>query len=76
MSAADRRFDLVLFGATGFTGRLVAEYLARRVAGTSLRWALGGRSVAKLEKVRTALTEIDAACADLQTSKEEQLLEN
>ena len=65
MAAADRRFDLVLFGATGFTGRLVAEYLARRTAGTPLRWALGGRSTAKLEKVRTALTEIDATCADL-----------
>jgi len=39
----DRRFDVVLWGATGFTGRLVAEYLTRRAAGTSLRWALAGR---------------------------------
>ena len=47
-------FDLVVYGATGFTGRLVAEYLAnRRPAG--LRWALAGRSIAKLEQVRDEL---------------------
>ena len=49
-----RDFDLVLFGATGFTGQLVAEYLARqRPAG--LRWALAGRSREKLERVRADL---------------------
>jgi short subunit dehydrogenase-like uncharacterized protein len=44
-------FDLVVYGATGFTGRLVAEYLvgARRAG---LRWAMAGRSLAKLEQVR------------------------
>lgn len=66
MATAARRFDLVLFGATGFTGRLVAEYLARAAAGTSLVWALAGRSAGKLEKVRAALVDIDAACADLE----------
>ncbi|HVK75138.1 MAG TPA: saccharopine dehydrogenase NADP-binding domain-containing protein [Kofleriaceae bacterium] len=60
-----RRFDIVLFGATGFTGRLVAEYLTRRAAGTSLRWALSGRSTAKLEQVRSELAAIDAAARDL-----------
>ncbi len=65
MGMADRRYDLVLFGATGFTGRLVAEYLARHAAGTSLAWALGGRNAAKLERVRAELAAIDAACAEL-----------
>lgn len=49
-----RTHDLVLFGATGFTGRLVAEYLATHApAGT--RIALAGRNAAKLEEVRRGL---------------------
>jgi len=60
MSAA-RTYDLILFGATGFTGRLVAEYLTRRAAGTPLRWALAGRSRDKLERVRAELRAVDAA---------------
>jgi short subunit dehydrogenase-like uncharacterized protein len=61
---ADRRFDIVVFGATGFTGALTAEYLARNApAGT--RWALAGRNASKLEQVRGRLAAIDPACADL-----------
>jgi short subunit dehydrogenase-like uncharacterized protein len=60
---ADRDLDLVLLGATGFTGQLVAEYLVRRRSGA--RWALAGRSRAKLEHVRRGLTAIDPAAADL-----------
>lgn len=52
MPAAE--FDLVVHGATGFTGRLVAEYLARRRP-EGLRWALSGRSIEKLEQVRDGL---------------------
>ena len=49
-------FDLVVHGATGFTGRLVAEYLLQRYpAGSGLRWAMGGRSAAKLAAVRDEL---------------------
>ena len=40
-------YDLVLFGATGFTGSLVAEYLAAH-APEAVRWALAGRSAARL----------------------------
>ncbi|MBB2913636.1 saccharopine dehydrogenase (NAD+, L-glutamate forming) [Streptosporangium becharense] len=47
----DRPYDIVLFGATGFTGALTAEYLAR-TAGPGLRWALAGRNRAKLAGVR------------------------
>lgn len=62
---ADRPLDLLLFGATGFTGRLVAEYLAHHAAGTPLRWGLAGRSAGRLEAVRAGLVAIDAACAEL-----------
>lgn len=49
-----RRYDLVLFGATGFTGGLTAEYLARSVP-PKASWALAGRNTAKLEAVRSRL---------------------
>jgi short subunit dehydrogenase-like uncharacterized protein len=56
MTRSDREFDLVLWGATGFTGRLVAEYLlARHGAGQELRWAISGRSELKLEALRKEL---------------------
>ncbi len=46
-------FDLVVHGATGFTGRLVVEYLLRRYpAGSGVRWAMGGRNADKLAAVR------------------------
>ena len=58
-----RTYDLILFGATGFTGRLVAEYLLG--TGTGIKWALGGRSAAKLEEVKRALAAEHPAAAAL-----------
>jgi short subunit dehydrogenase-like uncharacterized protein len=63
-TSSDRELDLVLFGATGFTGRLTAEYLARH-APSGLRWALAGRNPAKLEGVRDHIATIDDALGDL-----------
>jgi short subunit dehydrogenase-like uncharacterized protein len=60
-----RKFDMVLFGATGFTGGLTAEYLARN-APASLRWALAGRNLDKLARVRDRLAGINAVCAKLE----------
>ncbi|RPM29652.1 saccharopine dehydrogenase family protein [Pseudomonas aeruginosa] len=49
-------FDLVVYGASGFTGRLVAEYLGRmRLAGSKIRWAMAGRDAAKLAAVRSEI---------------------
>ncbi len=57
-AGSDRELDLVLWGATGFTGRLVAAHLlARHGARGGLRWALGGRSRPKLEALRRELGE-------------------
>ena len=54
----DREFDVIVWGATGFTGALVAEHLfARHGINQELRWALGGRNQAKLEAVRDRLGE-------------------
>ena len=46
-------FDIIVYGATGYTGRLVAEYLAQRYGiGGEVKWAMAGRSAAKLAQVR------------------------
>jgi len=62
--ASQRQYDLVLFGATGFTGGLTAEYLALHAPATT-RWALAGRNRAKLEAVRARLAALNPACAGL-----------
>ena len=59
-----RELDLVLFGATGFTGGLTADYLAKH-APVGLRWGLAGRNQAKLEDVRRRLADVDPALAEL-----------
>ncbi len=51
--AKKREFDVVVWGASGFTGHLVSEYLAQRCGvGGEVRWAIAGRNREKLEQVR------------------------
>jgi short subunit dehydrogenase-like uncharacterized protein len=69
--SSEKSFDIIVYGASGFTGRLVAEYLARQ-GGHGLRWAMAGRNEAKLAEVReeigapesTPLVVADAADAE------------
>jgi short subunit dehydrogenase-like uncharacterized protein len=50
------KFDIVVYGATGFTGQLVAEYFASHYRGDKeLKWAMAGRSIEKLKSVRDAI---------------------
>lgn len=60
MTAAPREFDIVVYGATGFVGRLTAAYLAEHLP-SGLKVALAGRSRTRLEQVRA---ELGAAAAD------------
>jgi len=53
-----REFDIIIYGASGFTGRLVAEYLQAEYAGSGLKWAMAGRN---LEKLQTVAGEMDIA---------------
>ncbi|GGF41721.1 saccharopine dehydrogenase [Marmoricola endophyticus] len=57
-TSQDRPYDIVLLGATGFTGRLTAAYLAEH-APSGLRWALAGRNRRRLEEVRRDLADLD-----------------
>jgi short subunit dehydrogenase-like uncharacterized protein len=51
---AEREFDLVVWGATGFTGQLVVEYLCERYGvDGELNWAIAGRNRNKLEQLRS-----------------------
>lgn len=62
---SERKFDIVLFGATGFTGQLVAEYLAKNAGGRGVKWAIAGRNPVKLEAIRADLARSDASMKDL-----------
>lgn len=60
----DHDHDLVLYGATGFTGALVAEHLAA-TAPEGFRWALAGRNLDKLARVRDGLAAVHPRIADV-----------
>ena len=64
----DRSFDLVIYGATGFTGALVAEYLHQTQS--SLSWAIAGRSQRKLDllKDRINAPDLETIVADSESS--------
>lgn len=49
-SSSAREYDIILFGATGYTGKLCAEYISLELP-TDLKWAVAGRSVSKLSAV-------------------------
>ena len=53
----DIKHDLVVMGATGFTGKLVVEYLIKNygVRNQHFTWAIAGRSLSKLEKLKDSL---------------------
>jgi short subunit dehydrogenase-like uncharacterized protein len=56
MQMKSAKYDIVVYGATGFTGQLVAEYLASHYKNdASLKWAMAGRSLDKLASVRDAI---------------------
>ncbi len=63
--SSKRTYDVVVYGATGFTGRLVAEYLAEAYGFDRLKWALAGRNADKLERERASLAKRWPAAAGL-----------
>ena len=66
MSQDKREFDIIIWGASGFTGRLVAEYLFQKYNSKDLKWAIAGRDKAKLTSVRDSYldTSIPILIAD------------
>lgn len=50
MATTSRQYDVIVFGASGYTGKLTAEHITTHLP-SDLRWALAGRSASKLEAV-------------------------
>ena len=48
----NREYDIIIWGASGFTGRLVAEYLYKNYNAKDLNWAIAGRDELKLSSIR------------------------
>ena len=63
MALDDRKYDLVLYGASGFTGKQTVEY-CRQFAPSGLTWAIAGRNRSKLDTVNVA--GVDVLVADAQ----------
>ena len=53
-----RQYDIVLFGATGYTGQLTAEHIAKHLP-TDIRWAVSGRNHQKLSSIVEKLKSIN-----------------
>lgn len=63
----DRRYDVVLYGASGFTGRQTVQYFAQHVVSGEVRWAIAGRNRQKLESVKAQVgVSADVLVADSQ----------
>ena len=56
----EKQYDLVVFGASGYTGRLVADYLNEQYPDADFTWAMAGRSIDKLAAVRAEMGIPDA----------------
>ena len=63
----ERKYDILLFGASGFTGQLIAAYLADRAASEGIQWAIAGRNRQKLEQLKASLVgqQPDVVVADV-----------
>ncbi len=64
MASSEKKYDVIIWGASGFTGRLVAEYFAKQygVNSPELRWAIAGRNE---EKLRSIARQIGAEAAPI-----------
>ena len=61
-----RKYDAIVYGATGYTGGLLAKYFAKQYSlGKSLKWAIGGRSQARLQAVKDELVKTHPEMKDL-----------
>ena len=63
------KYDLIVLGATGFTGKLVVEYLLKNygIRNSRFTWAIAGRNKVKLEKLSKSLTNINKVTVDIDT---------
>lgn len=70
----DKPLDIIIYGATGFTGQLVAEYFNAYYANNNVKWAIAGRSAAKLADIKQALNLPDDLPTIVADSKDTKAL--
>ena len=51
------QFDIIIWGASSFTGKLVTEYLFNKFGSSKIKWAIAGRNLKKLEKIRSEVAD-------------------
>eukprot|EP00468_Gymnochlora_sp_CCMP2014_P003567 CAMPEP_0167751680 /NCGR_PEP_ID=MMETSP0110_2-20121227/6717_1 /TAXON_ID=629695 /ORGANISM="Gymnochlora sp., Strain CCMP2014" /LENGTH=499 /DNA_ID=CAMNT_0007637211 /DNA_START=664 /DNA_END=2163 /DNA_ORIENTATION=+ len=61
----DREYDFIVMGATGFTGKLVVEYITVQYGTKKYKWAMAGRSIGKLEAVKKSLSQMNPEVAEV-----------
>ena len=72
-----KKYDFIVFGATGFTGKLVVEYLVERYLGNpEIKWALAGRNLEKLKSVAKSKNVPDDICLFTADSNDKTSVEN
>lgn len=67
MNQQQKQYDIVIFGATGFTGQLLAEYCQQQYANSGLKWAIAGRNQNKLAAIKQQYNiddSVDSLIAD------------
>ena len=72
-----KKYDFIVYGATGFTGKLVVEYLVERYLGNpEIKWALAGRNLEKLKSVAKSKNVPDDICLFTADSNDKTSVEN
>ena len=72
-----KKYDFIVFGATGFTGKLVVEYLVERyLDNPEIKWALAGRNLEKLKSVAKSKNVPDDICIFTADSNDKTSVEN
>ena len=72
-----KKYDFIVFGATGFTGKLVVEYLVERYLGNpEIKWALAGRNLEKLKSIAKSKNVPDDICLFTADSNDKTSVEN
>ena len=72
-----KKYDFIVFGATGFTGKLVVEYLVERYLGNpEIKWALAGRNLEKLKSVAKSKNVPNDICLFTADSNDKTSIEN
>lgn len=69
---AQKPYDVIVVGATGYVGALIAEYLATSYRGNEVRWAIAGRSRSKLEALKSSLGKTAEGLAIIEANTDDE----